>query len=124
MMMASAMDQQGVEEILEKPWDIGEPPYTVHTKRIDTFIRFLEQPDSKKYDLEMDAVQVRVRLMGPNANEIVLRVNCMYHNGLGKPKHDQCKQLVASLRKHPQNRDMAPEQRTKLAAQVAMFLNL
>lgn len=122
--MMKAVDQQSIDEILEKPWDIGEPSYTLHTKRIDTFIRFLEQPDSNKYTLEMDAVQVRMRLSGPNANEIVLRVNCMWHEGLGKPKHDDCKRLVGSLRTHPQNRDMAPEQRTKLAAQVAMFLNL
>jgi hypothetical protein len=109
-----------IEQI--KPWDISNPGFTHHTKRLPTFMRFLQEPDSKSYTIEMDGVQCRIRLVGPNANEIIFRCNRQWWQGLGMLTQGDARRLVEGLMHHPQ--EMGEKHRTRLAAQVALFFGL
>jgi hypothetical protein len=121
--MTSAPDTQ-LQEILDRPWDISEPSYTHHTRIVETFLLFLKQPDSKGYSLEMDAWTIRIRLLGPHANEIVFRANREYFKGESMIPREAARKLVEALRRYPKSGTMGYDQRVRLAAQVAMFLGL
>lgn len=108
-----------------KPWDVSDPGFTHYTKRADTFILYLQEPDSKEYEIAYaDGKQMGVRLFGPNGNVIVWKAQREYDHS--QNTHATVKRVGTDVVRNLMNfpKAMNYNHRQCLAAQVALFLGL
>jgi hypothetical protein len=120
--MGSKETQQATpEEVL--PWDMGEPGFTYYVRNPQTFILYLQDKDSRRYEIDYaNPDQMGIRLLGPNANEIVFKAQRVTRGDHKIHTRTVCEEVVQQMRMYPKGMDH--NHRTLFAAILALFYGL